>query len=137
MKRRSTSQQCGKFSMMSSKAQGLSLNAIIIAVIVLVVLLIILGITWGYFGKRWVPGFSNVSDTSCGSQGGQAKASCDASTENEIFTAQVAAGQKCCAGKTCEDMGGICCIRSSLPLLRSKDPGCKAKDVNIPNCCSS
>ena len=120
---------------MPSKAQGLSLNAIIIAIIVLVVLIIIIAITGSYFGKKWVPGFSNISDTSCGSQGGQAKSSCDESTEKEVFTAQVAAGQKCCAKKTCDEIGGSCCTGGII--LRSNDPYCKAINPNAPNCCGS
>ena len=101
---------------MSRKAQGLSLNAIIIAVIVLVVLIIILGITTGYFG-RWVPKFSNISDTSCKGQGGEEKVSCNPTAEREIYSAQVSSGKTCCAKKTCEDLNGHCCGSGSFPVI--------------------
>ena len=49
----------------SKKAQGLSLNTIIIAIIVLIVLVVLVMIFTGYFGKIFTPGVS-----SCASSGG-------------------------------------------------------------------
>ena len=55
---------------MPSKAQGLSLNAIVIAAIVLVVLLVLVGMTTGYFGN-WRGKFKLASATSCSEAGGE------------------------------------------------------------------
>ena len=82
---------------MSRKAQGLSLNAIIIAVIVLVVLIIILAITTGYFSS-WKVKFSNVTDNSCKSHGGTVKAQCSDIVERDLggYYDDVKDGQVCC-----------------------------------------
>ena len=50
----------------SKKAQGMSLNTVIIAIIVLVVLVVLVMIFTGYFGKIFTPSVS-----SCGTQGGE------------------------------------------------------------------
>lgn len=50
---------------MDKKAQGLSLNTIIIAIIVLIVLVVIIMVFTGYFGTRFTPGV-----TSCVNAGG-------------------------------------------------------------------
>ena len=50
---------------LSKKAQGMSLNTVIIAIIVLVVLVVLVMIFTGYFGKIFTPSVS-----SCGTQGG-------------------------------------------------------------------
>src|SRR3989338_4796223 len=50
---------------MLRKAQGLSLNTIIIAIVVLVVLVVVIMIFTGYFGGKFTPGV-----TSCQSSGG-------------------------------------------------------------------
>ncbi len=50
---------------MGRKAQGLSLNTIIIAIIVLIVLVVIIMVFTGYFGTRFTPGV-----TSCENSGG-------------------------------------------------------------------
>ena len=49
----------------TKKAQGMSLNTVIIAIIVLVVLVVLVMIFTGYFGKIFTPGVS-----SCATQGG-------------------------------------------------------------------
>ena len=119
---------------MSRKAQGLSLNAIIIAVIVLVVLIIIVAMTTGYFSV-WRGKFSNVSDTNCKGQGGEEKVSCDPTAEREIYSAQVSSGKTCCAQKSCEEIGGSCCTGGTV--IRNNDPSCKAINPLAPNCCQS
>ena len=117
---------------MSRKAQGLSLNAIVIALIVLVVLIILIGLTTGYF-SNWREKFGRVSDTSCKGQGGQEKASCDPAIEQEILHAQVANGMMCCAQKSCEGMGGQC-LSTCPENLRfpSGDRSC-----GLSKCCKS
>lgn len=92
----------------SSKAQGLSLNTIVIAAIVLIVLLLLVGLLTGYFGKQWKPAFGKLSDTSCKGQGGEEKAECG-SNEREVYAAEAGPGKKCCAKKTCEEQNGHCC----------------------------
>ena len=119
---------------MSRKAQGLSLNAIVIALIVLVVLIILIGLTTGYF-SNWREKFGRVSDTSCKGQGGEEKVSCDPTAEREIYSAQVSSGKTCCAQKSCEAMGGSCCTGGTI--IRNNDPGCKAVNSFAPNCCQS
>ena len=120
---------------MSSKAQGLSLNAIIIAVIVLVVLVIILGITTGYFGK-WVPRFYSVSSTSCAASGGIVADDCSADRLKEAtgYYDDVPDGKKCC-WKICSDQGGSCKdICDASKRLPSGDWGCFS---DRPQCCKS
>ena len=99
---------------MSRKAQGLSLNAIIIAVIVLVVLVIILGITTGYFG-RWVPKFNSISDTSCKSHGGTVKAQCSDIGERDAggYYDDVKDGQVCCV--ECGRANNQPCCQTATP----------------------
>ena len=55
---------------LSKKAQGMSLNTVIIAIIVLVVLVVLVMIFTGYFGKIFTPSVS-----SCATQGGSCVAS--------------------------------------------------------------
>ncbi len=50
---------------MDKKAQGLSLNTIIIAIIVLIVLVVLIMVFTGYFGTKFTPGV-----TSCANSGG-------------------------------------------------------------------
>lgn len=91
---------------MPSKAQGLSLNTIVIAAIVLIVLLILVGMTTGYFGK-WGGSFGKLSDTSCKGQGGTPKPSCDSAIEKESF-GETEQNMKCCVKKTCPEADGKC-----------------------------
>ena len=53
---------------MNKKAQGLSLNTIIIAIIVLIVLVVIIMVFTGYFGNKFTPGI-----TACENSGGSCK----------------------------------------------------------------
>ncbi|HIG98578.1 TPA: hypothetical protein HA231_04105 [Candidatus Woesearchaeota archaeon] len=85
---------------MSSKAQGLSLNTIIIATIVLIVLLFLILIFTGYFNKRWGPGFTDLSDASCKGRVISDTASCK-DTERQDYSAGVKAGEKCCITTGC------------------------------------
>ena len=105
---------------MSRKAQGLSLNAIIIAVIVLVVLVIILGITTGYFSV-WRGKFGAISATSCADAKGKVVSKltdCDSLRQKEgtgIYD-DVEDDQKCCLPKRCGDSiagYGIHCVSST------------------------
>ncbi len=80
---------------MSRKAQGLSLNTIIIAAIVLIVLLVLVGLLTGFFGKKFGPDFGKISDTSCKGQTVDEAAGC-ASGYRQDYAAQVAAGKMCC-----------------------------------------
>ena len=94
---------------MPSKAQGLSLNTIVIAAIVLVVLLILVGMTTGYFGG-WIPKFNLASSTSCSEKGGTpTTGDCPFGKNQEAsgFFEDVKEGQKCCL-KLCAELDGIC-----------------------------
>ena len=122
---------------MSSKAQGLSLNTIIIATIVLIVLLLLVGLLTGFFGKKFGPDFKRLSDTNCNGRIVDENQECNSATEQASYAAEVPTGKKCCAKlppKTCEQLGGSCCSGGSI--LISNDPGCAAKNHNAPNCCS-
>ncbi len=60
----------------TKKAQGMSLNTVIIAIIVLVVLVVLVMIFTGYFGKIFTPGVK-----SCQSMGGECKSACTLETK--------------------------------------------------------
>ncbi len=96
---------------MTSKAQGLSLNTIIIAALVLLVLLILVGLTSGFFGK-WVPKFNLASATSCAEIGGKVVSKdsvCLGYTkEGKGFYGDVGENQKCCAPMSCGEVKGTC-----------------------------
>ncbi len=97
---------------MPSKAQGLSLNTIIIAAIVLIVLLILVGLTTGYFSNKWKPAFGRLTETSCKGGGGTVVAEsgyCPSLYKEKtgIFD-DVNENQKCCVPWSCEEMYGRC-----------------------------
>lgn len=115
---------------MSSKAQGLSLSTIIIAALVLIVLVILVMTTTGFFGNRFNPGFERISDTSCNGRVVDTNAACEAS-ERENYAADVPSGKKCCAKRSCEDLGGHCCS-TGLNTISGGAWSCKGDD-NI--CC--
>ena len=83
---------------MDKKAQGLSLNTIIIGLIVLVVLVIIIAVATGYFGKIFAP-----TVNSCSSAGGMCNASCGGLDDyggqrTELTAYKDSCGtQKCCS----------------------------------------
>ena len=78
----------------SKKAQGLSLNTIIIAIIVLIVLVVLVMIFTGYFGRIFTP-----SVKSCTAQGGGCAVQCNSGQlGNEISGADCPDKTlKCCA----------------------------------------
>lgn len=79
----------------TKKAQGLSLNTIIIAIIVLVVLVVLVMIFTGYFGKLFTPTLR-----SCSTQGGQCAVECTGSLGKEISGTDCSTageGLKCCS----------------------------------------
>ena len=67
---------------MLKKAQGLSLNTMVIAAIVLIVLIVLVGIFTGYFGD-FVPSLKAASERSCPEE--QIKDECDSETEKQVF----------------------------------------------------
>ena len=109
---------------MSRKAQGLSLNAIVIAVIVLVVLIIIIGVTTGYFGA-WKIKFGKISDTSCKSQGGTVKSQCADIGERNLggYYDDVNDGQVCCA--VCGQSNNQPCCQTATPCNTASGLTCK------------
>lgn len=88
----------------TKKAQGMSLNTVIIAIIVLVVLVVLVMIFTGYFGKIFTP---TVGD--CGSQGGKCAPACN--TGDVGYEIQKARGCPSTLGgadtKCCASVGGI------------------------------
>jgi len=79
--------------MSSKKAQGISINTIIIAAIALIVLVVLVMVFTGNIGK-WVGGVD-----SCINKGGECKASCVTETEQEITgtdCSKETTNNKCC-----------------------------------------
>ena len=95
------------------KAQGLSLNTIIIAIIVLVVLVVLVMIFTGYFGRVFTPSVS-----SCSTQGGtcvKEKTNCvgafDGQEGKYVITKDCKdTDQKDEAG-VIENPNGVCCLQ--------------------------
>ncbi len=92
----------------TKKAQGMSLNTVIIAIIVLVVLVVLVMIFTGYFGKIFTP-----TVASCTTAGGECKDGANAAaacgkddTGKQIGTM---AGAKCVVAKGQADQ--YCCQR--------------------------
>ncbi len=122
----------------SRKAQGMSLNVIVIAAIVLVVLAVLLGITTGYFGK-WTGKFRIASDT-CQSAGGKVSEECSSGLEESALSyPDVLEGMKCCVEKKlCSDLGGECeDVCSSSKRLTGGDWSCDGLSPPRPNCCKT
>lgn len=83
---------------MHSKAQGLSLNTMVIAGIVLVVLLVIIALFTGFF-SNFTPDFKASLEKSCEGEDYSIKSSCDTSTERQVvgrFKPELPEGQVCC-----------------------------------------
>ncbi len=81
----------------TKKAQGLSLNTIIIAIIVLVVLVVLVMIFTGYFGRIFTPGLQNCETTLAGT----CKPTCDTTNDVTVATYKDAtAAQKAGCGAT-------------------------------------
>jgi hypothetical protein len=83
---------------MNKKAQGLSLNTIIVAIIVLIVLVVIIMLFTGYFGSKFTPGV-----TSCGAQGGTCILTADCKSA-------FGAGRTI-SSSDCQTEGNVCCIQ--------------------------
>tara|TARA_B100000315_G_scaffold28857_1_gene24561 strand:- start:1504 stop:1935 length:432 start_codon:yes stop_codon:yes gene_type:complete len=87
---------------MHKKAQGLSLNTIVIGAVVLIVLLILVGVFSGYFGK-FVPGFMAGAEKTCPDE--QIKNECDFEIEKPVFgnfNPPLDEGKVCCRLKDLE-----------------------------------
>jgi len=82
---------------MNKRAQGLSLNTIIIAVIVLIVLIVLILLFTGYFGAKFTPVL-----TDCISAGGECKAS---ECGNDIFERKIST----IVLASCPEDRPICC----------------------------
>ena len=90
---------------MQKKAQGLSLNTVVIAAIVLVVLAVLIGIFSGGLGK-FREGFDANRETSCP----EAKPQCDSDERRLLgnFQPRLEPGDVCCRPVTCGELGGKC-----------------------------
>ncbi len=80
---------------MDKKAQGLSLNTIIIAIIVLIVLVVMIMVFTGYFGTKFTPAV-----TSCSNAGGECKFECGFDAfGNPVanINAECSGSQVCCS----------------------------------------
>lgn len=90
----------GVYSMLSNKkAQGMSLNTVIIAIVVLIVLVVLVMIFTGYFGKVFTPGVQ-----SCATQGGKCVSACN----TDKYGAQIGSANDCNAPLVCcSSVGGF------------------------------
>ncbi len=90
----------------TKKAQGLSLNTIIIAIIVLVVLVVLVMVFTGYIGKIFTPGVQ-----SCVARGGvcEASTSCDTAKGDRVL---IDAGDNK-AGKAGCTAAEVCCRKAA------------------------
>ena len=129
----------------SKKAQGLSLNTIIIAIIVLIVLVVIVIIFTGYFGKIFTP-----SVKSCTAQGGECADQCGVGLlGNEIVSAECTTPKdgtplRCCSKipqeqftpqqtiASCEKQGGKCYGAKTFSCTDTLPSG-----VSIDACCTA
>jgi len=90
---------------MDKKAQGLSLNTIIVAIVVLIVLVVLIMVFTGYFGTRFTP-----EVTSCANAGGK----CEYENDNcgtDVFGEAVRKLLASCPPLTEGGESGICCSR--------------------------
>lgn len=108
---------------MRSKAQGLSLNAMVIGGIVLIVLVVLIALFTGFFDK-FTPDFRASLEKSCPAD--QIKAECDARFEEEVvgrFEPKLAEGKVCCRSilEECEGDDRFCATES----------GCERADYTV------
>ncbi len=125
---------------MDRKAQGLSLNTIIIAIIVMIVLVVIIMVFTGYFGSKFTPGVTN-----CENNGG----ACVFASEEEgcgydSFGSRLAELK----GRSCPNKEMICCAKGlgtgsapkdesacgetgSAPCKTIIGTGCKDKSATV------
>lgn len=124
---------------MSSKAQGLSLNTIVIAAIVLVVLVVVVMVFTGSIGN-FVPGLSSASERQCSGANLNVRDSCS-DFEQQFFAkfseGSVPAGKVCCrtVKELCPVSSSVSCIAAcGTPL---KHPAGLRYVCSSPNlvCC--
>ena len=121
---------------MNKKAQGLSLNTVVIAAIVLIVLVVLIGIFTGSLGQ-FVKDFLGISQKSC--PDANQKAECDYVMEKEIYGPfePELKEEKCCQPITnCEEMRGTCegrCFREKR-LTQGDDWCAENRDSSL--CCA-
>ena len=98
---------------MAKKAQGLSLNTMVIAAVVLIVLLILVGIFTGYFGS-FVPSLKAAGEQTCDKTGYEGADSCDPDTQRQLYGnfPDLDPGQVCCKSVICEELGGSCVFKA-------------------------
>ena len=82
---------------MRRKAQGLSINVIIIAAIALIILVVLIAIFTGRIGG-FSKGIDDATKTTCDAQNGRCLPTCDTASQVRAL------------GATCEDRSEICCI---------------------------
>src|SRR3989338_2528959 len=90
---------------MHKKAQGLSLNTIIVAIIVLIVLVVLIMIFTGYFGARFTP-----EVTSCPNAGGVCQSK-DLGCGIDAFNNKIPEVKGACLAGGKPDPSQICCAR--------------------------
>ena len=91
----------------TKKAQGMSLNTVIIAIIVLVVLVILVMIFTGYFGKIFTPGVQ-----SCIARGGTCTTTCDATKDDRVLIPADTGNIKAAYNAGCTATNEICCRKA-------------------------
>jgi len=94
---------------MHKKAQGLSLNTIIIAIVVLIVLVVLIMIFTGYFGSRFTP-----EVTSCANAGGSCEDK-DSGCGFDAFGGSLRPISGSCLKDRKPDPDKICCPRGLGP----------------------
>lgn len=123
-------------SKMPSKAQGLSLNTIIIAAVVLIVLLILVGLLTGFFGKKFGPDFRRLSDTSCNGEQIEQSQTCPAGT-TESYAKEVQAGKKCCQRPGCGEVSSTACRSSCITSGCTSSGTCETEKTQLTPTCGS
>ena len=132
---------------MTKKAQGLSLNTIIIAALVIIVLLVLIGIFNGYFGK-WVPQFLGTTAQKCeGDLHAVDEGTGCAKDERQLFGNfgdTLKTGQVCCKKALCGEKVGTSCSVSCTTFDGTFDSGERRPDnpalgctANRYHCCKA
>ena len=119
---------------MNKKAQGLSLNTVVIAAIVLIVLVVLIGIFTGSLG-RFVEGFLGTSQNSCPIE--DQKTECNSFTEKPIFgpfEPKLAEGKKCCQPKETISCEGNCMLARECHALEDRE---QSRDDRMNTMCKS
>jgi len=107
---------------MNKKAQGLSLNTIVIAAIVLIILLVLVGIFTGYFGN-FAPALKGAGERTCDIEGFTPRPELQGCADNEqrvygnFKKGTLDPGQVCCklvSGDCSDDFDGVC-LESCTP----------------------